>query len=504
MKTYNPHPKQEIFHKCAANEILYGGAAGPGKSHALRHEGLTWCMRIPGLHVYLFRRTFPDLEKNHIIPSLEEFPRDVGKYRDQKKRWEFKNGSMLHFCHAQYEKDVFHYQGAEIHILLIDELTSFTDFMYDYLRGRTRCTLNIPEKYKHKVPGVYCGSNPGGIGHEFVKMRWVDPDPDKEMKLLRAPKNEGGMLRCYIPGLLKDNPSLTENDPGYEDRLDGLPEPYRTAYKEGDWDIFMGQAFNFGARHIIKPIPIPEFSPLYMTFDWGFGAPFSVGFWWVDADNRLYRFSEWYGWNGTPGKGLRLTDEQIAEGINQRKKQLHIEGKEIIEICDPTCFNKKPDYKGGGQGPSTAEIFKNGKDSKGKKYGIKFKPGDPSRDLKLRQFHSRLRIPEEENELPMLVVYDTCEQFRRTIPLLQTDPLNVEDIDTTMEDHIYDESCHFCMARPIGVDDDKVKKIIAERQHKAKLAELDSSSRHFWENDFAQWKQGVLDQQEYERTGGLW
>ncbi len=496
MKTYNPHPKQEIFHKCSANEILYGGAAGPGKSHALRHEGLTWCMRIPGLHVYLFRRTFPDLEKNHIIPSLEEFPHDIGKYRDQKKRWEFKNGSMLHFCHAQYEKDVFHYQGAEIHILLIDELTSFTEFMYDYLRGRTRCTLNIPAKYKHKVPGVYCGSNPGGIGHEFVKTRWVDPDPKKEMLLRRASKNEGGMLRCYIPGLLKDNPSLTENDPGYEDRLDGLPEPYRTAYKEGDWDIFMGQAFNFGARHIIKPIPIPEFSPLYMTFDWGFGAPFSLGFWWVDSDNRLYRFSEWYGWNGTPNQGLRLTDPQVGEGIRQRKKQFHIEDKEIIEIGGQDCFSKKADYKGGGQGPSTAEIFR--------EYGIKLRPGDARRDLKLRQFHSRLRIPEDENELPMLVVYDTCEQFRRTIPLLQTDPLNVEDIDTAMEDHIYDEACHLCMARPMGVDDDKIKKIIQERQKKAKLAELDDVSRRFWEQDFAPWKQGILDKQEYERTGGMW
>ena len=104
----------------------------------------------------------------------------------------------------------------------------------------------------------------------------------------------------------------------------------------------------------------------------------------------------------------------------------------------------------------------------------------------------------------MLVVYDICEQFRRTIPLLQTDPLNVEDIDTTMEDHTYDEAALICMARPMGADDGKVKKIIQERQQKAKLAELDSSSRRFWEEEFAPWKQKVLDDQEFERTGGMW
>jgi hypothetical protein len=162
---YRPQAKQQALHDCRANEILYGGAAGPGKSHALRHEALNWCLRIPGLQVYLFRRTYPELERNHILPSLIEFPRDTCTYRDGKRRWEFMNGSMIHFCHAQYEKDIFNYQGAEIHLLLIDELTTFTEFQYDYLRGRTRCALRIPEEHRHKIPGFVCASNPGGVGH---------------------------------------------------------------------------------------------------------------------------------------------------------------------------------------------------------------------------------------------------------------------------------------------------------------------------------------------------
>lgn len=445
---YHPHPKQEVFHRCKANEILYGGAAGGAKSHALRHEGLDWCLRIPYLHVYLFRRTYPELEENHIIKSREEFPEGIGKYRDQKKRWEFNNGSMLHFCHCQHENDVFQYHGAEIHLLLIDELTMFTEFMYDYLRGRVRCALDIPEKYKHKIPGISCGSNPGGIGHEFVKRRWVNYAPP--MKLIQASNLEGGMLRCYIPARLSDNPTLMTYDPTYIHRLDALPEPYRTAYKEGNWDIFMGQAFNFDRQyHVIDPIPIPEHHSIYMSFDWGYGAPFSVGWWWADSDGRIYRFAEWYGWNGVPNQGLRLTDEQVAEGIKEREVRLGLKGKNIIRYCGPDCFQHKPNYMGGGQGPSTAEIFA--------KNGLFLSPGDADRKHKIKQFRERLQIP-KDNSRPMLQVYSTCKEFIRMIPLLQTDDKNVEDIDTAGEDHIYDESCHICMARPRTIPFEEIEK----------------------------------------------
>ena len=310
---YTPQPKQEELHSSPANEILYGGAAGPGKSHALRHEALIWCLRIPNLQVYLFRRIFPELEKNHIIPSQQQFKLEtksgnkIGLYKDQKRRWEFQNGSMLHFSHCQYEKDVFNYQGAEIHLLILDELTTFTELQYDYLRGRTRCALPIPKEFKHKIPGIICGSNPGGVGHEFAKRRWVTFTNGGAIPFKRASKREGGMVRQYIPGKLEDNPILTETDPGYIDRLDALPEPFRTAYKDGDWDIFIGQAFQFNRINHMLPIAqcpsVPPDVPIYWTFDWGYGAPFSMGWWWVDGDERVYRFNEFYGWNGTPNKG---------------------------------------------------------------------------------------------------------------------------------------------------------------------------------------------------------
>ena len=444
---YTPQPKQNELHSSPANEILYGGAAGPGKSHALRMEGLIWALRIPYLQVYLFRRTYPELEKNHIIPSLEIFPKGVGTYKDQKRRWEIPNGSMLHFSHCQYENDVFNYQGAEIHLLLIDELTTFTEFIYDYLRARVRCTLDIPEEYKHKVPGIIAASNPGGVGHEFCKRRWVEFTKRGDIKYRRAPGREGGMVRQYIPGKLEDNPILVERDPQYIHRLDALPEPFRTAYKDGDWDIFMGQAFSFNRYdHVIKPIPIPEEAYIYMTFDWGYGAPFSVGWWWVDSDNRVYRFAEWYGWNGTPNQGVRIVDTDIAQGILDREKEMGVSPQ--IRLAGPDCWNKKPDYKGGGQGPSTADEFA--------LMGVYLTKGDPDRTLKIRQFRQRLN--KKEDEMPMMMIYDTCEHFIRTIPLMQVAENNVEDIDTNLEDHCYDEACHICMARPISLEIPQAKK----------------------------------------------
>jgi len=478
---YNPQPKQLQLHQSPANEILFGGAAGPGKSRALRAEAFIWCTRIPNLQVYLFRRTYPELEENHIINSWMEFPREACRYNQQHKRWHFHNGSMLHFAHCQHEKDVFMYQGAEIHLLLIDELTTFTSFQYDYLYQRVRCTLDIPEKYRHKIPGVECASNPGGVGHEFTKARWVKFAAPYELK--RGPKDPEHpeikpSVRQFIPGLLEDNPTLLERDPGYVTRLNNLPEPWRTAYKMGDWDIFMGQAFQFSDRHhVIKPMPIPDGAPLYWTFDWGFGAPYSIGWWWIDADGRFYRHSELYGQmrGAEPNTGVRHTDEIIAGLVHAREKELGIADKGIIRIGSPDCWSKKPDYKGGGQGPSTAEVFET--------KGISMRPGDPSRKLKIRQFHERLRIPVEADGaegVPMLLVYDTCKDFIRTIPTLQSDENDVEDVDTKGEDHCYDESALLCMARPLHMDTVAIAKEMASRALAEKRKKLDGASQEAW------------------------
>jgi hypothetical protein len=483
---YVPQPKQRQLSLCPANEILYGGAAGPGKSHAIRYEALIWANRIPELQVYLFRRTYPELEKNHILPILLDWGEQYGQYYEQKKRYILPNNSMIHFCHAQHEKDVMLYHGAEIQLLVIDELSTFSEWQYVYLRNRVRSTLDIPAEYKHKIPGIIAGSNPGGPGHEFCKRCFVDfcridaqeaeqrrIDPSDHVYehhgkdeqnityygLRLASDDEGGMVRAYIPGVLQDNPILMSKDPGYIKRVKAMPEPYRSAYLYGDWEIFIGQMFNFNSRdHVCVPHPIPPAAPLSFSFDWGFGKPFSCNWFYTDADNRIFLFTEWYGWTGVPDQGLRLTDSQVAEGIINHEKAAGLrtqEGGMVVDgftcgvpkkrieyILSPDCFSRKPDYKGGGQGPSTAEVFA--------KYGINGYPGDATRDQKIKQFHERLRV--KEGEVPMFQVFDTCKQFIRTIPLLQQDENNPEEVDTKLEDHCFDAVALMFMSRPVSME----------------------------------------------------
>lgn len=498
---YWPQPKQQMMHSCPANEILYGGAAGPGKSHAIRHEALLWAVEIPKLQVYLFRRTYPELEKNHILPILMDWGETYGKYNEQKRRYLLPNKAAINMCHAQHERDVMLYHGAEIHLLIIDELTTFSEWQYTYLRNRVRCTLDLPPEYKHKIPGCVSGSNPGGVGHEFAKRCFVDycrlPSQEAEARkadttqamgpvyehpskrlgytvhygLRQATDNEGGMVRAYIPGLLEDNPILMKRDPGYIKRVMAMPEPYRSAYLDGDWEIFVGQMFNFSRpHHVCAPHALPKHAPVYFSFDWGFGKPFSCGWTYVDADGRCFRFAEWYGWNRIPDQGLRLTDSEIAEGIIKMEKSLGLRSADggkfigdvwtgrqlrpIDYVLSPDCFSKKPDYKGGGQGASTAEVFGD--------YDIVGYPGDATRDQKVRQYHERLRV--KEGEVPMYQIFDICTQYLRTVPLLQQDEHNPEDVDTKSEDHIYDESALVFMARPLSLEIPAGKKSSIDRR----------------------------------------
>jgi hypothetical protein len=197
-------------------------------------------------------------------------------------------------------------------------------------------------------------------------------------------------------------------------------------------------------------MPVPDSAPLYMTYDWGFGAPFSIGWWWVDSEGRLYRFAEWYGWDGyNPSRGLRLEDSRVRDGIIEKEKALGIWGRPITRLAGHDCWNKKPNYDGGGQGPSTSEVFSSGA------HPLYLVKADPTRHAKIRQFHERLKIVQEDDgavkSKPMLQVYNTCTEFIRTIPSLVADELNLEDVDQSGECHVYDDAAQVCMARPLSM-----------------------------------------------------
>lgn len=435
--------------------LLYGGALGGGKSYFLRwvlvRLLMAWFFQkgLKRVQVMLACEDFPSLKDRQLSKIGTEFPIWLGKsYSDHKEygRCYILNdeygGGVLCFRNLD---DASKYQSAEFAAIGIDELTKNDVETFTFLRMR----LRWPGLKDEECPFIGA-TNPGGIGHNYVKALWMDQNfPIEFIKPVDYRKSF-----AYVPSKAEDNPHL---DAAYWQMLGTLPPHLRGAFKDGSWDIFVGQAFQEWSRtyHVIEPPVgklVPEGRPIYMTFDWGFGKPFSIGWWWIDSDGRKYRFNEWYGWNGTPDQGLRLTDSEIAEGIIKREQAMGFTVKEgtvlnpqITRLCDPTCFNKKPDYRGGGQGPSTAEIFMN--------MGLTMRPGDPSRMLKWRQFHEHLRVPRDSEEkvcgVPMLQVYSTCHHFIRTVPSLITDPNNVEDIDSAGEDHCGDEASLLFMYRPI-------------------------------------------------------
>ncbi|MFA5150665.1 MAG: Terminase-like family protein [Candidatus Omnitrophota bacterium] len=446
--------------------LLYGGALGGGKSYFLRWAACRLLIHYASkygleyVQVMLACEDYPSLKDRQIGKMAREFPAWLGTmYVDHR---EYGRCFILNKAYGsgviclRNLDDPAKYQSAEFAAILVDELTKNDLNTFTDLRMRLRWP---------KIPDMDCvflgATNPGGIGHAFCKALWMDKIfPEEFLK-----PTDYSKTFVYIPSKAEDNPHL---DDAYWAQLQTLPPHLRAAFRDGSWDLFKGQAFQEWSRayHVIEDMKFthkdgkqrlyPEGAPLFMTYDWGFGAPFSIGWWWIDSDGRKYRFSEWYGWAGSPNTGMRISDTEVAAGVIKREQIMGLNDVEerlgmkvynpqIKRLCDPTCFNKKPDYRGGGQMPSTAEVFMNA--------GLIMQPGDPSRVLKWRQFHEHLKVPRDAdgavNGVPMLQVYASCNHFIRTIPALIIDDNNIEDIDSSGEDHCADEAAHILVERPI-------------------------------------------------------
>ena len=443
-------------------------------------QGLKW------VQVMLACEDYPSLKDRQLTKIAREFPEWLGTSISDHKNYgrcfilspEYGNGVI---CFRNLD-DASKYQSSEFAAILVDELTKNDYDTFTFLRTR----LRWPGLKDIECPFIG-GTNPGGIGHGWTKQFWMDKVfPDEFIRPI-----DYRPQFAYIPSKADDNPHL---DSSYWAMLDTLPLQIRKAFRDGDWNIFVGQAFQEFSEpvHVIEPLPIPNNASIYMTFDWGFGAPFSIGWWWVDADGRVYRFAEWYGWDGSPNKGLRIPDSDVVKGLIEREKTQGITNVQV-RYAGPDCFQKKPDYKGGGQGPSTAEIFARQK--------IYLTVGDPSRTLKIRQFRERLKVPKDDNgniiDRPMMLIYNTCKQFIRTIPSIVTAKNDPEEIDTTGEDHVFDEVSHICMARPMALVFPKELKTLANRRldmlEKGTQTPADEYEKHLLRHvaEQEQWVQGL-------------
>ena len=407
--------------------VAFGGARGGGKSWAVRVKAILLSLKFSGIKILIVRKTLSELRNNHITP-LVNLTNTIATYNDSKKELTFQNKSVIRFGYCACQADLTQYQGSEWDVIFLDEATQLREEWYDELKVTVRGVNNFPKR-------IYLTCNPGGVGHSWVKRLFID----KKYKKGEKPEEYN-----FIQSLVIDNKALMKMQPEYVEQLEALPPKLRKAWLEGDWNIFEGQFFedfrddpeHYDDRqytHVINPFDIPDGWKIYRSFDWGYNKPFSCGWWAVDYDGVVYRILEYYGCNGTPNEGVKHHPHQVFADIHRiETEHPYLANKHIIGYADPAIW----DAQGGESIAETAA-----------KHQIFFGKGDNKRIPGWMQMHYRFAF--DKDGYPMMYIFNTCKDFIRTIPLLQYDEHKPEDIDTSQEDHIADETRYFLMSRPI-------------------------------------------------------
>ncbi|MDZ5076747.1 phage terminase large subunit [Nesterenkonia sp. HG001] len=430
---YTPHPKQAEAHSVLVDELLFGGAAGGGKSHWARAEAISFAVQVPDSRTVIFRRTFPDLQRSVEEEMKKEIPQGLATYNHSKHVWTFANGAIIELGHLQRKDDVLKYQGAQYQLCVFEEATHFTESQYLYMKSRLRAAGAVQKRMRELGlrPRIIATANPGGPGHHFIKARFVDPAPaGKIFRTTPTPDEPRPGTRCYIPSRVTDNPSV---NPEYIDMLNALPETQRKALRDGDWDVLEGVRFKDwrASAHVIRPeqLPVPiSTGQKVIAVDYGHAAPFAA-VWLVKlTDDMVVVYREAYAKNLTPAQQAELIRD-LSSDEEARS------GEKIPVVCDPSMWNR-----------STAGAAKSLNPDKPA-------PGTPAHAYQqvlgrtpmkavnarvngwaLVDEHLRIR----EDGLPRLLVHDHCVELIRTLPALPRDQKRPEDVDTTAEDHLAD------------------------------------------------------------------
>ena len=420
-------PKQTLFLKDKHRHIAYGGARGGGKSWAVRTKSKLLAFRYPGIKILIVRKTYKELQNNHIEQLTAELA-GFAKYNRSDKMFRFPNGSTISFGYCANEGDLGQYQGAEYDVVFIDEAGQLQESWIRKINLCVRGTNGFPKR-------TYYTLNPGGPGHAYFKRVFVDRNFNPD---------EGPNDYFFIQAKVEDNKALMDTQPDYLRELENLPPTLRAAWKDGRWDVYEGQFFedfrddpeHYQDRrwtHVIEPFEIPDGWTICRSYDFGYGKPFSCAWWAVDYDGTIYRIMELYGCTRTPNEGVKWTPDKQFEEIHKTEMQHPwLKGKTIIGVADPAIWDAS-------RGESVADTAA--------RYGVFFTPGDNERIAGWMQCHYRLQF--DEDGYPRMYVFNTCRAFIRTIPTLIYDEHRAEDLDTKMEDHVADEWRYFCMSRPI-------------------------------------------------------
>lgn len=495
-KEWRPFKKQEQFAQIPDSvfEGLYGGAAGGGKSELLLLIPIMreW-WKHPRFKGILFRRTYPELEKE-VIPRSHEWYLSTGaKYNDQKKRWTFPSGAIMQFGHVEHESDVRKYDTTEYNYMAFDELTSFTEYMYTYL-AFTRCRSSSPQ-----LPSVVrSGTNPGNIGHGWVRARFVEPGPYGT--ILRDKLT--GIKRIFIQSLVTDNPHI---DPGYANRLAMLTdEAEKRAKLYGDWWTFSGQVFGEfrdlhfvgdpeNAVHTIDPFPIPDWWPRILAIDWGYSAMLCALWGAISPDLRLYIYREY-----------TCTQTKISEWAPDIGRASDQETLKSVVLCKSAWQNR-------GDELTIAQQFE-------KLSGLRVSQPDNDRisgKILLQEYirwkqKSARKIPESgynqevgqkllrnhgmkayedylesfkpevaEGNLPKLQIFRNCPEVRKAIPLCVYDKNHKEDVAEFNGDDPYDAARYlvklaenYMRESPVAGHLDKLAKVMTDFERTGDYTQL--------------------------------
>ena len=443
---YQPSEKQRIFHAVKARQVLYGGAAGGGKSHAIRMDGIISCLQNPGLQAYLFRRTYPELKDNHLIPIQQmAIPPEVAIWKETDRKLTFYNDAFLQFCFAEDLADIFKYQGAEMHWLGIDEGALFLPDQLKFLRTRVR--LGRYKAAQEEVfPRIVIGSNPGGPAHNLLRDIFIEQAPpmhffhDKTTKT----KNSPGWRSIYIPAKMDDNPHLDVDS--YEGSFTALSPERAKALRDGDWDVVSGAALSMldRGRHMVRSFKPPRHWTHLMAMDWGTAKPFSVGWYCISEGATLkakdgfpdvylppgakIRFAEWYGWNGEADMGARMSAGAVAREILRLEHEMELPPVDI-RVADPQMWASQ-------DGPSPQD---NMRTATGGRFILR--QGRRDRKANYTTIVEHL-VGEQGNDgayHPMFFVTKNCQHFWRTCPGLTLDELEPDKGPATrrQEDHCF-------------------------------------------------------------------
>lgn len=416
--------KQEAFINSQAFETLFGGAAGGGKSYGQLVDAFLYALKYPKSKQIVFRRTFADLEKSLIRVSMELYPRNIASYNSSKHTWRFKNGSIIDFGYIDNEKDVYQYQSAEYDQIRFDELTHFTEYMYVYMISRCRGANGYPK-------GIKSSTNPGGVGHTWVKERFIDiGEPNKQHEVVLDSGKKS--TRIFIPSLVQDNVFMLEHDPDYIDRLDNLPEKEREALKYGNWDIYDGVFFPEFRRdlHVVSPFVIPDEWNRYIALDYGLDM-FAVVFVAINTHGRAYIYKE-----------IHKSNLIISKAAKELRDHPDINKIKYI-YAPPDLWNRRNDT-----GKSAAEIFYEN--------GIRLDKCSADRVngwLAVKEWVKPFQTKDEQTGQDKtetnLCIFSNCLNLIRCLPAVQHDEKNPNDVATEPHEltHITDALRYFCVSR---------------------------------------------------------